>query len=106
MSTDRPALPGDSTREDDRLAVARDIVRMFALERYTYLFFSAVSAVMVLAVAYQTITKPGVTLAELAGLLGSGGIVAFNIGRLLLMFNRVLEVVFMPSRSPGGKHGD
>jgi hypothetical protein len=79
----------------DRAESARAIVKLFSLERYCYLALSLVTAAFILYVGYQAIESPtGDRVATACALCGSGGVVTYNIGRLLNMFNRVIDAVF------------
>jgi hypothetical protein len=82
------------TQTDQRFATAERLVKLFWPERFAYLVLSMLTAAVVVYVGIQVIRDPTQSKTSLIPIFGSGGIVAFNIGRLLSMFNRVLKVVF------------
>ncbi len=87
--------------------MAKQIVELFRWERFTYLFVSLLTALMVVYVGYQTFMKGGTSRSDLVLLFGSGGIIAINVGRLLTMFNKVLANVFKADSDPvGGQNAD
>jgi hypothetical protein len=83
----------ESTKE--RMESAREVVNLFRLERYSYLALSFITAVFVIYVGCQAYLDPGANkLATASVLCGSGGLVTFNISRLLYMFNKIIDAVF------------
>jgi hypothetical protein len=79
----------------ERMESAREIVNLFRLERYSYLSLSFLTAAFVVYVGYQAYTDPVANkLATATVLCGSGGLVTFNISRLLYMFNKIIDAVF------------
>jgi hypothetical protein len=81
---------------DDRVVAARHIVKLFNPERYCFLILSFLTAAFVFYVAVQAYLSPtGNKTGTFMAFFGSGGIVAFNISRLLTMFNRVIDKVFL-----------
>jgi hypothetical protein len=82
------------TQSDQRFATAERLVKLFWPERFAYLALSLLTAAVVIYAGVQIISDRSHSETALGLLFGSGGIVAFNIGRLLVMFNRVLKVVF------------
>ena len=79
-----------------RLQIAKEIVEMFKPERITYLSLSAMTAALVIYEAAQTIHDKSAMGSTVATLFGAGGVVAFNLARLLRMFNEVIARVFDP----------
>lgn len=78
-----------------RVATAKLIVNMFWPERFTYLLLSAGTACLVVFEATQALHDPAKRIATIGSLFGSGGVVAFNLARLLTMFNKVIATVFV-----------
>jgi hypothetical protein len=88
------APPRESTKE--RTEAAKELVKLFRLERYSYLFLSCITAIFVIYVGIQAYVNPiDNKVATASVLCGSGGIVTYNISRLLVMFNKVLDAVFV-----------
>ena len=84
----------ETTRE--RMESARELVKLFRYERYSYLLLSLVTASFVIYVGWQAIASPiDNKIPTVIALCGSGGIVTFNISRLLVMFNKVIDAVFL-----------
>jgi hypothetical protein len=84
----------ESTRE--RMESARELVNLFRLERYSYLFLSCLTAAFVIYVGWQAYTSPiDNKIPTVVVLFGSGGVVTFNISKLLVMFNKVIDAVFL-----------
>jgi hypothetical protein len=80
----------------DRVESARELVKLFRFERYSYLLLSLFTAVFVIYVGWQAYTEPvSDKVVTAVALFGSGGLVAFNISRLLVMFNKVIDAVFL-----------
>ena len=97
--------------EEMRLKVATSIVSIFLPERIAYLTLSGLTAVLVIWQSWQILNSPdmlhdsSIRTTALATLLGSGGVVAFNLARLLTMFNSVLLKVFGPD-APAPRNND
>jgi hypothetical protein len=87
-----------------RLEIAKTIVGIFLPERIVYIALSAITAGLVIFMGAQALGNPPIKQSALAALFGSGGVVAFNLARLLTMFNTVIERVF-GSNTPGGAGG-
>jgi hypothetical protein len=102
-------VPGNTSsdgRTDEalRLEVALQIVEIFRWERFSYLGLSFLTACIVIFAGYKAFQDAHLSSSELTLLFGSGGIVGFNISRLLTMFTTVIEKVFnADSAKVGGK---
>jgi hypothetical protein len=94
--SDQSAVPTAPSDQQIRLGIAREIVAIFLPERLVYMSLSAVTAALVIYVSFQVIHDSSKQVAAAGTLLGSGGIVAFNLARLLTMFDTVIERVFGP----------
>lgn len=79
---------------DQRFKTAEQLVKLFWPERFAYLGLSVLTAALVVYIGAQVLRDPSAGKTSLIPLFGSGGVVAFNIGRLLSMFNKVIKVVF------------
>ena len=84
----------DTPSQQDKLDTASKLVKLFWPERFAYLALSVLTAALVIYIGLQVVRDPSASKTSLIPLFGSGGIVAFNIGRLLSMFNKVIKVVF------------
>jgi hypothetical protein len=99
--------PPNELDEEKRLEIARKIVRIFLPERVVYISLSAISAALVIYVGAQVLQSedPG-KYKSLGMIFGSGGVVAFNLARLLHMFNTIIDKVFMSGNpAVGAGHG-
>jgi hypothetical protein len=85
----------EDTGEQQRYATAEQIVRLFRPERIIYLSLSVVSALLVLYLGCETILQPGDKMTASGFLFGSTGLITFNIGRLLKMFDKVFDAVLL-----------
>jgi hypothetical protein len=103
MSSNAP--PNPQTEQQIRMGIARDIVLLFNPERYTYMILSGLAALIVLVECSIAIKNHSIQTSTGATLFGSGGLVAFNLGRLLTMFNTVIENVFRASTAGAGTNG-
>jgi uncharacterized membrane protein len=91
--------------EEKRLKVAREVVDMFFAERVIYLVLSIISAAVVIFTGWQMLqNKPDTRPATLGLLFGTGGVVTFNLARLLTMFNTVIDKVFVSSTVRAGSN--
>jgi hypothetical protein len=94
--------------EEKRLEIARKIVRIFLPERVVYISLSAISAALVIYVGAQVLQSHEADKYKSLGMIfGSGGVVAFNLARLLHMFNTIIDKVFMsgnPAIGAGNGH--
>ena len=90
--THRSSIP--RSEQQERLETAERIVKLFTMERYMYLALSFLTALIVILETAITVHNHDAMSTLGVTLLGSGGVVAFNLGRLLTMFNTVIDRVF------------
>ncbi len=93
--------PRALTNQQVRLEIARDIVQMFNPERITYLVLSGLTALIVIVECAITVHTKSDMAVSGATLFGAGGVIAFNLARLLTMFNTVIEKVFKDDQPAG-----
>jgi len=77
----------------DRLSLAEKILKLFRIERFTYLGVSLVTTLVLILVGYQSLTQQYASKSAAGLMFGSAGVVTLSINRLLVMFNRVFKAV-------------
>ena len=83
----------------ERLVAVERITELFKLERIVYLSVTVLALAMLLASASVLIWKGSAGRIELSMLFGSSGLITYSCGRVLLMWNRALSIVFMHETS-------
>jgi hypothetical protein len=78
----------------ERLEIAREVFKMFALERYTHLILNAITFVVLIYAAIKLIFGGSEDRSALTLVCGSGGLIAFTSARLLQMWTDILNRVF------------
>ncbi|WP_368684075.1 hypothetical protein [Paraburkholderia sp. BR10936] len=79
---------------DDRVKVVRELIDIFALERYAYLAIAVLSVLTLLtSAAFQVFNGPGGDIKPLVGLFGSSGVLTLAIGRILSIWNQAFMYV-------------
>lgn len=98
MSADTSVPSGGSPEDPDalrmRLDLARQIFRMFRLERTVHLVLNAITFLVLIGAAVLVILKRDADKADLTLICGSGGLIGFTSSRLLSMWTDVLNRVF------------
>lgn len=83
-----------------RMDVVERLTNLFRLERMVHLGVTSLSLVMLMMSAAVLLFKGKAGPAELTGLFGSSGLIAYSAGRLLFMWNEALKLLASPSESP------
>lgn len=85
---------------ESRVAVVKELTKLFQLERFVYLSATALAAVIILVVAGIAIHSGTTDTTGLTMLFGSSGIVGFTGNRLIKMWTNSLEMVLHPTGKP------
>ena len=79
----------------ERLRVARELLKEFTVERYSNIFIFWAAFLLLAIIALRMIfTSSNNDLGNLGGIIGSGGAITASCGRLMSVFNKVLNAVF------------
>ena len=81
----------ESSRE--RLEMAKEITRLFSLERYAYVSCCGIAVVLLLINAVILIRNGNTNGTELTLLFGASGLITVSIGRLIYMWNKVVDLI-------------
>lgn len=77
----------------ERLEIAREITRLFNLERYVYISCCGIAVVLLLINAVMLMQKGGIDYPGLTLLFGASGLITFSIGRLIYMWNKLVDLI-------------
>lgn len=97
----RSNLTGEEMRV--RLDVARQITQLFNLERYVYVGCCGIAVILLLVNAGLLIKQGGVQVTGLGLLFGASGFITYSIGRLIYMWNRVVDLILSEPGAEGGQ---
>lgn len=78
---------------DSALNALRQLLSMFAVERYVYLLLTAVSFVLFLYAGFLLVSANKLNSGELAAVFGSTGLVAACSARISWFFNRAFTLI-------------
>lgn len=84
-----------------RLEIAKGITQLFKLERYVYVSCCGVAVVLLLTNAGMLIVKGGIDYTGLGLLFGASGFITYSIGRLIYMWNKVVDLILSEVAGPG-----
>jgi len=87
------ASAGMENQIDDRVRAVEQLTKLFRAERLVYISF-AIAAFAMLLVCLTVALIRQENSAAIFGAFGSSGIVAFTSGRVIVMWNKSLAVVF------------
>src|SRR5687768_12743775 len=87
---------------EDRLRAVERITILFRAERLVYLAFAITAFVALLACLILALVRQGQDITATLGAFGSSGVVAFTSSRVLLMWNRALNIVTTSQPDLGG----
>ena len=85
---------------NERMKVAGEITKLFSIERYVYISCCGVAVLLLLANAGMVIYEKKADATELALLFGSGGLITYSMGRLIYMWNKIIDLTL------GGTNND
>lgn len=92
---------------NDKIEAARQITALFKMERYAYVSSCAIAVGLLIFCAFDIIrTKPPNYSVLLGSLFGSGGLIAYSVGRLIFMWNKVVDLVLTEGVQRGGGQSD
>lgn len=100
----KPGRKRSSTNElRQRLDAAKEITMLFKMERYVYMACCGLAVALLFYCAFRLMqNEKGFDPVVIGSLFGSGGLITFSTGRLIYMWNKILEIILME----GGKGGD
>ena len=85
-----------------RLDAAKEITALFKMERYVYMACCGLAVALLFYCAFRLLqSEKGFDPVVIGSLFGSGGLITFSTGRLIFMWNKILEIILME-----GKGGD
>jgi hypothetical protein len=87
-----------STQPEDeqtrRLRLAKELLGVFKMERIAYLVTTLIAIVFLLSAAIILMSKESYVMA--LGMFGASGVIAYTIGRVLQMWNQMVNIIFGP----------
>lgn len=88
----------------DKIDAARQITMLFKMERYVYVTCCGFAVLLLFFCAFQLLTtEPPNYPVVVSSLFGSGGLITYSIGRLIFMWNKIVDIVLMEGISKGGR---
>jgi len=97
------AGPKRKNKYQDQIEAATQITMLFKMERYVYIGCCGIAVLLLIYCAYQVLqTNPNNTVV-LASLFGSGGLITFSVGRLIFMWNKIVDIILMEGVQKGGR---
>jgi hypothetical protein len=93
------AMRRDSLKE--RLDAATQITNLFKFERYVYVSCCVVAVALLFFVAWRVVQRETPDYPGLGALFGSGGLITYSTGRLILMWNKIVELTLGVSAGEG-----
>jgi hypothetical protein len=97
------AIQGVSSELEGRLAAVERITVLFRAERLVYLGFAIAAFLLLLVCVIAALFKQEHSLIASTGAFGSSGVVAFTSSRVLVMWNRAMNLVVPPANPKGGQ---
>lgn len=80
--------------KQEMLEIARGITQLFSLERYVYIACCGIAVVLLLINAFMLMQREGgIDYAGLSLLFGASGLITYSIGRLIYMWNRLVDLI-------------
>jgi hypothetical protein len=102
----RPAKKRSSASElRQRLEAAKEITMLFKMERYVYMACCGLAVLLLFYCAFRLLQTKGFDPVVIGSLFGSGGLITFSTGRLIYMWNKILEIILMEG-DKGDDDGD
>lgn len=87
----------------DKIEAARQITALFQMERYAYVSSCAIAVGLLIFCAIMVMRAEPTNYAVLGSLFGSGGLITYSVGRLIFMWNKVVDIVLMEGAQRGGQ---
>jgi hypothetical protein len=78
---------------EERLQAVERLLKVFRLERITYLTVTGLALVMMLSAAVQMMLEKQLSPSTLGLLFGSSGLISYSIGRVLKMWDQAIAMV-------------
>lgn len=104
--TGTPTPQGRSDQLRERLDAAKEITQLFSMERYVYMACCAIAVLLLFLCAYRLLSTGSYDAVAIGSLFGSGGLITFSTGRLIFMWNKILEIILIDPTKTGGHDGD
>jgi hypothetical protein len=82
-----------ASETQQQVAAIRELLHIFRYERVVYLGITLLSVAMLLATAVNLFVHRQLDAAEVLGLFGPTGVIAFSSGRLLRMWTEAVRVL-------------
>lgn len=76
-----------------KLKIAREITQMFNMERYVYIACCSIAVALLLTNAGIIIWTKNTDFAPLSLLFGASGLITYSIGRLIYMWNKLVDLI-------------
>lgn len=76
----------------ERLNAVRELIQMFRVERFVYLFTAILSLIVIFYFGVQLLSRQADS-ASIAAVTGSGGAITFGMSRLLVMWTQAMRLV-------------
>jgi hypothetical protein len=97
------AEPKRKNKYQDQIEAATQITQLFKMERYVYIGCCAVAVLILVYCAFRVLQKDTPDYVILGSLFGSGGLITYSIGRLIFMWNRIVDLVLSEAIQKGGR---
>lgn len=87
----------DSTLKlQDKVNAAKEITMLFRMERYAYLACSALAVALLFYCAMRLLQNgEKVDPVVIGSFFGSGGLFTFSTGRLIFMWTKIVDIIFV-----------
>jgi hypothetical protein len=89
----------------ERLDAAKEITQLFSVERYVYMACCGIAVLLLFVCAYRLLIDKPDAIAY-GSLFGSGGLITFSTGRLIFMWNKIMEIILIDPSRRGGNDGN
>lgn len=98
---------GSASELRQRLDAAKEITMLFKMERYVYMACCGLAVMLLFYCAFRLLqSDKGFDPVVIGSLFGSGGLITFSTGRLIFMWNKILEIILMEGAKGGDDDGD
>jgi hypothetical protein len=92
---------GSASELRQRLDAAKEITMLFKMERYVYMACCGMAVLLLFYCAFRLLQTKGFDPVVIGSLFGSGGLITFSTGRLIFMWNKILEIILMEGTGKG-----
>lgn len=96
-------INGSKNKYRERLEAAKEITQLFSMERYAYIGCCGIAVLLLFFCAFRIFTSGAETdMAVIGSLFGSGGLITFSVGRLIFMWNKIVDIILIDPNNKGG----